>query len=94
MYIGHAWAALQCGKLSSTLCSDSSSNYYRRNLIMHDAKRKGTKSNRRGESEVRKTIKGKVCFQSCAIKVACTRSKFSGLSYKCLDLIIRCSKRV
>ena len=33
------------------------------------------------------------CFQSCAIKVACTRSKFSGLSYKCLDLIIRCRKR-
>ena len=46
MYIGHAWAALQCGKLSSTLCSDSSSNYYRRNLIMHDAKRKGTNCNR------------------------------------------------
>ena len=35
---------------------------------------------RRREVEVR--------VQSCAYKVACTRSKFSGLSYKCLDFII------
>ena len=28
---------------------------------------------------------GEMRVQSCAVKVACTRSKFSGLSYKCLD---------